>query len=116
MPDTLTSRIPCTKELLTILTDLKIADETYEDVIRRLVEKDRLHQQIEIDTRIFTRKNTLAREAREARVASMGLGPLVSQCCGAEYQEEHGLHCPKCGEGTGWETETSQEVEYGGNS
>ena len=26
----------------------------------------------------------------------------VSECCGAEWREELGLHCPKCGNGTGF--------------
>jgi hypothetical protein len=26
----------------------------------------------------------------------------VSECCGAEWIEELGLHCPKCGHGTGF--------------
>lgn len=112
----LPARIPCTKELLGVLTNLKIKDETYEDVIRRLIETVNLHRKVDIDMQTFTKKNTLAREAREARVASMGLGPLVSQCCGAPYREEYGLHCPNCGDGTGWELNAREETEYGGNS
>lgn len=112
----LPARIPCTKDLLRLLTELKIKDETYEEVIRRLIETVELHRKVAVDMQGFTKKNLLAREAREARIASMGLGPLVSRCCGAEYREESGLHCPNCGAGTEWELNAREETEYGGNA